>query len=174
LRLARVLRLDVRQRRQLSLAAKLHDIGKVGTPETILNKPGRLTAAELEVIRKHPVDGERILAPIIRDPVVLAAIRGHHECLDGTGYPDGLKGTQLPVLARIIAIADCFDALTSSRPYQEVLSTGQALEVLRAGAGSVFQRDFVQAFTGLFPPSPKVAPVSLEHLLNLEERLTPF
>src|SRR5947207_392200 len=81
-----------RQRRELSLAAKLHDIGKVGVPEAILNKPGPLTLAESMVVREHPAIGERILRSIIRNQHVLSAIRGHHERVDGTGYPDGLKG----------------------------------------------------------------------------------
>ena len=81
-----------RQRKYLSLAAKLHDIGKVGVPEAVLNKPAALSDEELRLIREHPVIGERILSPIIRNPEVLAGIRGHHERLDGTGYPDGLAG----------------------------------------------------------------------------------
>jgi putative nucleotidyltransferase with HDIG domain len=174
LRLARVLRLDQRQCRQLSLAAKLHDIGKVGTPEGILNKPGQLTPAELEVIQEHPVIGERILSPIIRDPVVLAAIRSHHERLDGKGYPDGLRGTQLPLLARVIAVVDCFDALTSSRAYRNTLRPTQALAVLRAGAGTRFEPDFVDAFLSLFPPTPHVAPPLSEPQFNLEDRLTVY
>ena len=80
------------QRKYLSLAAKLHDIGKVGVPEAVLNKPAALSDEELRLIREHPVIGERILSPIIRNPEVLAGIRGHHERLDGTGYPDGLAG----------------------------------------------------------------------------------
>jgi response regulator RpfG family c-di-GMP phosphodiesterase len=146
LRLAQAVGLDRRQRRQLSLAAKLHDIGKVGIPETILNKPSPLTGAEYGLVREHPVIGERILSPIIRSPAILAAIRGHHERLDGSGYPDGLKGSRLPVLARIIAIVDCFDALTSSRAYRDALPICDALELLRAGAGTQFEPAFVRAF----------------------------
>jgi putative two-component system response regulator len=146
LRLAGVLGLDRRQRKQLSLAAKLHDIGKVGLPEAILNKPADLTAEEYRRVQEHPVIGERILAPIIHSAAVLAAIRSHHERLDGGGYPDGLAGEQIPVLARVITVVDCFDALTSSRAYRSYLSVGQALEVLRAGSGTQFDPAFVQAF----------------------------
>ena len=146
MRLASALELNVSQRKRLSLAAKLHDIGKVGIPEDILNKPSRLTEAQFEVIREHPQIGERILAPIIRSPEILAAIRGHHERLDGQGYPDGLMGAHIPMLARIIAIADWYDALTSSRAYRQALSPLQAREVLRSEAGKQFEPEFVRSF----------------------------
>jgi putative nucleotidyltransferase with HDIG domain len=160
LHLAQTLKLDERQRDQLKLAAKLHDIGKVGTPESILNKDGLLTPSELRIIREHPLVGEQILKPIIWDPVILAAIRGHHERLDGKGYPDGLKGAQLPLLARIIAIADCFDALTSSRAYRRAMKPAHALDILRRGAGTQFDPIFVQAFCRL-----ELASASGEHAI---------
>ena len=115
LQLADVLDLDPGRRKHLSLAAKLHDIGKVGIPEAILNKRGRLTSAEYKCVQKHPLIGERILRPIIRNKDILLAVRGHHERFDGGGYPDGLKGAHIPLLARLVAVADCFDALTSER-----------------------------------------------------------
>ncbi len=149
LHLARALRLAPGERKQLSLAAKLHDIGKVGVPEHILNKPGRLTSAEFESIREHPAIGERILMPIIRNRTVLGAIRGHHERLDGKGYPDGLRGEAIPLLARLIAVVDCYDALTSSRAYRSALSTNEACAALRAGAGAQFDPELVRAFLGL-------------------------
>ncbi len=152
--LGQALGLDDRQARQLSLAAKLHDIGKVGVPEAILNKPAALTLAEHLLIREHPIIAERILASIVRSRAVLAGIRGHHERLDGTGYPDGLKGSQIPLLARVIAVVDSFDALTSARAYRAPLSAGQALETLQAAAGSHFQPEFVRAFVALAPRLP--------------------
>jgi HD-GYP domain-containing protein (c-di-GMP phosphodiesterase class II) len=138
LRLADALGLVGRRRRQLGLAAQLHDIGKVGIPDEVLNKKGPLTARETDQVRAHPIIGERILSPIIRSRTVRAAIRGHHERFDGTGYPDGLAGEDIPLLARVIAVADCFDALTSARSYREPLPTSQALELIRAGAGTQF------------------------------------
>jgi putative nucleotidyltransferase with HDIG domain len=146
LRLASVLGLSPREMKQLSLAAKLHDIGKVGIPEAVLNKPRELTADEFRVIQEHPVIGERILAPIIRDRAVLAAIRSHHERLDGAGYPDGLRAPDVPLLARVITVVDCFDALITSRAYRDALSSPDALEMLRAGAGTQFEPEFVRAF----------------------------
>lgn len=137
-RLADRMRLPLRSRRRLSLAAKLHDIGKVGLPEGILNKDGGLTAEEYAWVKEHPVTGERILTPVIRCREVLAAIRGHHERYDGRGYPDGLAGEDIPLLARIIAVVDCFDALTSTRAYRGALPVAQALEIVRADMGKQF------------------------------------
>jgi HD-GYP domain-containing protein (c-di-GMP phosphodiesterase class II) len=102
-------------------------------------------------VRLHPVAGERILIPVIRNRQILAAIRGHHERLDGTGYPDGLKGEQIPLFARLITIPDCFDAMTTTRAYRAALSAEQALEIIRAGAGSQFEPAFVEAFLAMGP-----------------------
>jgi response regulator RpfG family c-di-GMP phosphodiesterase len=144
--LAGVVGWDDRQRRRVSLAAKLHDIGKVGLPEAILNKPEALTETEQGIVREHPVIGERILAPIIRSRSVLAAIRGHHERFDGGGYPDRLAGEQIPELARLITVVDCYDALTSARAYRAAMPKAEALDFLRAGAGSQFDPAFLQPF----------------------------
>jgi putative two-component system response regulator len=151
LRLARVLKLDHRQRKLLSLAAKLHDIGKAGVPEAILNKPSALTAEEEHAVRQHPTIGERILTPIIRQSEVLAAIRSHHERIDGNGYPDGLAGDEIPLLGRLIAIPDCFDALTTSRAYREAMPLSQAIAIIAAGAGTHLDPEFVCAFLKIAP-----------------------
>lgn len=149
MRLATALELGPRQRKQISLAAKLHDIGKLGLPETILNKEGPLTEAEAAAVQEHPEIGERILTPIIRSRAVLAAIRGHHERYDGSGYPDRLAGEEISLHARIIAIADCFDAVTSSRAYRQAIPHAEALEVIRAGAGTQFDPRLVPVFLDL-------------------------
>jgi HD-GYP domain-containing protein (c-di-GMP phosphodiesterase class II) len=161
LRLAEAVGLGPRQRAHLSLAAKLHDIGKAGVPEAILHKPDALTPDEGNIIRLHPVIGERILAPIVRSRAVLSAVRGHHERLDGSGYPDGLRGEQIPLLARLLAVPDCFDALTSSRAYRAALPVSQALGALCAGAGTHFQPEFVQAFLRVMASSPRGEPVAV-------------
>ncbi len=153
LRLGDAIGLAPRQRKYLSLAAKLHDIGKVGVPEAVLNKPAALTDDEYRLIREHPVIGERILSPILRNPDVLAGIRGHHERLDGSGYPDGLSGARVPLLARLIAIPDCFDALTTSRAYRAAMPLPKAVEIIRAGAGVHFDAEFVEAFLELVLPT---------------------
>jgi response regulator RpfG family c-di-GMP phosphodiesterase len=147
-----------RQRKQLSLAAKLHDIGKVGIPEGILNKGSSLTKAEFEAVCEHPVIGERILSPIVRSPAILAAIRSHHERPDGKGYPDGLRGAQLPLLARLIAVVDAFDALTSTRAYRDARPASEAVEILRGGAGTQFDADLVRAFARVAPRLEVVPP----------------
>jgi response regulator RpfG family c-di-GMP phosphodiesterase len=146
--------LERRARQALGLAAKLHDLGKIGVPEAVLNKPAFLTQEEFEIVREHPIISERILAPVIRNREVLAAIRGHHERLDGLGYPDGLTGEQVPLLARLLAIADCFDALTSARSYRRPLPVPQAFEVLRERAGTQFDAEFVRIFIEMIETLP--------------------
>jgi putative two-component system response regulator len=155
LMLADELGLELRLRRRLSLAAKLHDIGKAGVPEAILNKPAKLTLAEETVVRQHPVIGERILSPVLHNREVLAAIRHHHERIDGRGYPDGLSGDRIPLLARLIAIADCYDALTSARAYRAALSRAEALDILRAGAGSHLDAELVRVFVTIAERFPE-------------------
>ena len=149
--LARALGIDRKQRRLLSLAAHLHDIGKVAVPDAILHKPGRLTEEEFSIVRDHPVVSERILAPVVRNRSVLAGIRGHHERMDGSGYPDHLRGDQIPLFAKLIAIPDCFDALTTSRAYRDAMTTHEALSILREGAGQHFDPEFIRTFVEIAP-----------------------
>ncbi len=108
----------------------LHDIGKVTTPDAVLFKPGKLTAAEWEIMRQHTVRGEEICRPMKSLSNVLPIIRNHHEKWDGTGYPDGLRGDDIPLLARVLQMADIYDALTTSRPYKEAFTHAAAIEVM--------------------------------------------
>jgi putative two-component system response regulator len=117
--------------RQLRIASLLHDIGKVALPDSILFKPGPLTEEEGELVQQHPVVGEKICAPLKSLREILPVIRHHHERMDGSGYPDGLCGDEIPLKARILQIADIYDALTSDRPYREALTSDEALQVLR-------------------------------------------
>jgi putative nucleotidyltransferase with HDIG domain len=146
MRLATYIGLDEHNKKRLRLAAKLHDIGKIGLPEGILNKPGKLTESEFDQIKEHPVIGERILRPIIRNRIVLSAIRSHHERFDGGGYPDNLRGEEIPFLARIITIADCYDALTSTRAYRGAMSEDDALAILQDGMTTQFDPHLVPPF----------------------------
>ena len=119
---------------ELRLACLLHDIGKLAVPDTILLKPGRLNAQETEIIRQHPVTGEQICAPLKSLRPILPIIRHHHERMDGTGYPDGLYGEEIPLKARILQVADVFDALINERPYRQALSCNEALGILHQEA----------------------------------------
>ncbi|MBC7895581.1 MAG: HD domain-containing protein [Cytophagaceae bacterium] len=127
----------------------LHDIGKIGVPASILDKAGPLTAEEFEVMRSHPAYGHRILSPIgaLRD--VLPMVRSHHERMDGAGYPDGLRGEEIPRLARVLAVADVFDALTSDRPYRSGMPAHEALAIIRRSGGAHLDPDMVRQFLEL-------------------------
>ena len=115
----------------LYLGGYLHDVGKVGIPDSILFKPGRLTDEEWEVMRAHPVRGEEICGPLLSLRCVLPIVRHHHERWDGSGYPDGLAGAEIPLLARVLQVADIYDALTNPRSYKKAFTTAHALEVLQ-------------------------------------------
>jgi putative nucleotidyltransferase with HDIG domain len=129
----------------VELGAVLHDIGKVRVPEAILNKRGALTEEEWEVMRTHPVVGEQIIRPIQSLQSILPIVRHHHERWDGSGYPDGLAGSAIPLGARIVAVCDAYRAMTEDRPYRTALSEAVARNELEQGAGAQFDADCVQA-----------------------------
>jgi len=157
MRLAKFIGMDEKQSKRLSLAAKLHDIGKVGLAEGILNKPARLSDNEFNLVKEHPVVGERILRPIIRNKEVLAAIRSHHERFDGGGYPDRLQSEEIPFLARMITVADCYDALTSSRAYRGALTQDDAMGLLNDGMGTQFDPHLIPPFLRMIRETQKCA-----------------
>ena len=136
------------QTRALQIAALIYDIGKLYINEEILKKPGKLTEIEIETIRSHPVVGEKILRDVGIPDDILKCVRHHHESLNGKGYPDGLKGEDIPIGARIIKVVDAFGAMVSLRPYREPLSFDGALDELRSGAGSDFDLRVIDAFAG--------------------------
>ena len=161
--------LDADQLDELLRAAELHDVGKLAIPDAILDKPGPLDDAEWRLMRQHPVIGERILNA---DPVlqpVARLVRASHERWDGTGYPDGLAGTAIPLAARIIAASDAFDAMTSDRCYQSARSLPDALAELRRCAGTQFDPDVVDALCARLDPSAQRA----DHSPVLAHRLHP-
>ena len=128
------------------LAGFLHDIGKIGIQEAVLNKPGKLSASEWECVQQHPVLAERILCPIDELTEVIQIVLHHHERYDGSGYPDGVAGSEIPLGARILSVADAYDALTSKRPYRDALSHEDAIGVLKEAAGTQFDPVIVRAF----------------------------
>jgi putative nucleotidyltransferase with HDIG domain len=146
---------------QIRLGGELHDIGKIGTRDSVLQKPGPLTAGEFEEIKKHVTEGEEILEPLRREnPFVLQIVRSHHERLDGSGFPDGLRGEAIPFVARIVAVVDAFDAMTTNRSYRTPRSAGQAFDELRRFAGVQFDSEVVSAFQKAFP-DPEKLPITV-------------
>lgn len=134
----------------LHIAALLHDIGKIGIPEAILNKEGPLTEEERKKMEEHPLVGTTILQPIRELEDAVLGVKYHHERYDGSGYPEGLKGGQIPLLASIISVADTFDAMTTDRPYRRGLSKDEALEEIRRVSGKQFDAQVVSAFVELY------------------------
>lgn len=150
LTIARQLGFSHKRLERLAMAADLHDIGKIGVKEGIINKPGSLTDTEYSDIKMHVEMGEMILKPVAYLKDLLPWIRGHHEKWDGTGYPDGLRGEACPLEGRILAVADAFDAMTSQRPYNKPLGFQEALERIKSGAGTHFDPQVVAAFDACF------------------------
>jgi len=144
--LGRALGLSDEQIDNCRYAGLLHDIGKIGIPEDILNKPSSLTDGEFSLMRSHPVMGARILEPITFLKDVASAIRSHHENWDGTGYPDGLKGKEIPLIGRLIRISDVYDGLVMDRPYRGPVPIEKVIAYLRANSGILFDPDLAQLF----------------------------
>jgi diguanylate cyclase (GGDEF)-like protein/putative nucleotidyltransferase with HDIG domain len=146
--IARQLGLSKTQIEEIRLGGILHDIGKIGVPETILRKPSRLTADEFNLMKSHTLLGEKILEPLKWKVIesIRSMVRSHHEMVDGKGYPDGLRGGNIPLGARIITVADCYDTMVSERLYKPERSKEQAVEELRHCSGTQFDPDLVEAF----------------------------
>ena len=151
LALARALKInDVGLTRAVEAASLLHDMGKLAVPEHILNKPGKLSKAEFERMKLHADIGADILSSIRFPYPVIPIVRHHHENWDGTGYPHGLRGTDIPIGARILAVVDCFDALTSDRPYRKKLSDQEAIDILMDRRGQMYDPLVVDTFLGIY------------------------
>jgi len=148
-RLAEVSGLPSREVDVIAQAGLLHDIGKIGVPEAVLGKPGRLDPDEWEIMRRHPVIGAQIVAPFEFFAAGAIIVRHHHERWDGSGYPDGLRGTAIPLGARIVAVADVYDALTSSRPYRQALPHHTAIQYIGEEAGRTLDEDIAAALIRL-------------------------
>ncbi|MBU1701277.1 MAG: HD-GYP domain-containing protein [Candidatus Eisenbacteria bacterium] len=149
--LAKTMKLDDQEMETLRWASILHDIGKIGMPEAILLKPGRLTPEEFEVVKEHPERGYRVIKPIQQLSEASEGVRAHHEMYNGKGYPRGLKGDEIPLVARIISVADTYDALTSSRPYRAAGSVTSAIEEIRRVKGTQLDPNVVEALEMIIP-----------------------
>ena len=144
------LNLDAAFMETLQISAQLHDVGKIGIEDRILKKPGALTAEEFEVMKTHTTKGANILRPVTQLAAMLPGIELHHEALDGRGYPYGLKGDQIPLLARVIAVADTFDALTTNRPYQHAHTPEEAFKIIQNLAGKRLDPETVAALMAVY------------------------
>jgi len=143
LAIAKVLALPESEQMRIHIGAHLHDIGKIGIPDCILNKPGKLSDIEYETMKTHPMIGYHIVSKIRVLKPMVDIVRHHHERMDGKGYPDGLKGDEISLASRIIAIADTFDAMTSQRAYRKKLSVAEAIEELQRHRGTQFDAALV-------------------------------
>jgi putative two-component system response regulator len=164
---AMALRLGLPEELRVALrrAGMVHDIGKIAVPEHILVKPGALTEDEWEIMKQHPITGERICAPLKSFRHVLPVIRHHHEKLDGSGYPDGLKGDQIPLTARILQVTDIYDALTTERAYHTALPPQAALAVMRAEVKRGWRdSSLVDEFEAIILGHTPIRPVEAESL----------
>ncbi|MFZ0393056.1 MAG: HD domain-containing phosphohydrolase [Terracidiphilus sp.] len=156
--------LDPIQMQALVAASYLHDIGKLAVPEHIINKPGKLTPEEFEKMKIHPVVGADILERVRFPYPVVPIVRSHHEAWDGSGYPDGLKGEEIPIGARILTAVDCFDALASERPYRKALPLDEAIAVVRSKAGSQFDPQIVRLLEDHYHELEKRARQAMEDM----------
>jgi hypothetical protein len=152
--LARAAGLNADEAANIGWSAMLHDVGKLHVPDRILRKPGPLTADEWKIMREHPIFGERILREGTGFEMARRIARWHHENIDGSGYPDGLKGSRIPLEARIVRVTDAFDAITNARPYQAALSVEWALTELGRCAGTQFDPELVRVFEELLDRDP--------------------
>jgi len=169
LAIGRQLELSRDRLENLGASALFHDVGKMGVPDAILTKAGKLDAAEFETIKQHAARGAEIVSKLSRLKGAVPGIRHHHERWDGLGYPDGLSGDQIPLEASIVGLADAWDAMTTDRPYARALSLTAAIEQVRAGSGTQFRPEVVDAFLEVVtrlpgslpgPPVPTLRPVA--------------
>lgn len=150
--------LTAEEQQQLEWAGLLHDVGKIGIPESVLNKPGPLTPEEFELIREHPRRSYEVLKPVAMLEPVLDGVLYHHENPDGTGYPAGLQGDEIPIIAKIVHVVDVFDALTSSRSYRTAFDVEHAISILRNDAGTKLDARIVHAFLEAWKLMPQAHP----------------
>ena len=163
--IAEQLKLSSELKGRLSTACLLHDLGRIAIPDSIMNKKGSLSDKEFEIIRQHPVVSAQILEPIAIFSREVEIIRQHHEHFNGTGYPDGLKGKEIAIGARILAVANFFDSITSERSYRPVVSGEEALAELTRASGTRFDPEIVATFTKAYKKNKEQWPLSVKGCL---------
>ena len=146
LAIAKEMKLSHEEQYLIHIGAHLHDVGKIGIPDAVISKPGRLTNEEFTLVKEHPIIGYHIVSKVKILQTVSLIVRHHHERIDGGGYPDGLAGETIPLGARIVAVADAFDAMTTTRTYKASMSIPEALQELINCSGTQFDRDVVEVF----------------------------
>lgn len=146
--------ISVRELKIVATGGRLHDIGKLGTPDSIINKAGRLDEREWEIVKQHPICGAELLEPIAMMRPYVPIVRSHHENYDGTGYPDKLSGDQIPLTVQIVKIADYYDAITSDRPYRKPMTVREACDTLMQECGRAFPKPLIQSFVEMLPRAP--------------------
>ncbi|HOW59229.1 MAG TPA: HD domain-containing phosphohydrolase [Candidatus Omnitrophota bacterium] len=157
-RIAETLNMDIKDIQTLRDAAFLHDVGKVAIEDDVLLKPNQLTPEELKVMQSHAEKGEKIIAPLSSFKNLREIIRHHHEYYDGSGYPDGVKGNEISLSARILSIVDTYDALTTGRPYRKALSQEEAIKIIEAGSGTHFDPQIVKVFLQIIKQASSQGP----------------
>jgi putative nucleotidyltransferase with HDIG domain len=153
LSIARAMGLRQNEIDALRIGALLHDIGKIGTYDVLLDKPDRLTAEEFEIVKLHPVRGDEILSPVKQLQNIIPIVRYHHERMDGKGYPDGLKGDEIPLSSRILHVADSYDSMTADRPYRPAPGNEYAISEFKKYSGTQFDQKVVEVFLRVLSPS---------------------
>ncbi len=172
--IAKELKLDSTFMETLQISAQLHDVGKIGIEDLILKKPGALTPEEFEVMKTHTTKGANILRPVVQLAEMLPGIELHHEALDGRGYPYGLQGDQIPLLARVIAVADTFDALTTNRPYQAAHTPDEALKIIQNLAGKRLDPKVVRALLAVYGRGEiRIQRISIKRAVPVEPAAEP-
>ncbi len=147
--LARYFNLNEADQKKIFIAASLHDIGKIAIPKSILSKPSALTGEEFNILKKHPIIGANLLSKITYFKDIVEIVEYHHEKVDGTGYPYGLKGSEIPFMAQIVCVADAFDALTTNRIYRKAMSVEYAVDEIKKASGTQFDKQIADAFVYL-------------------------
>jgi HD-GYP domain-containing protein (c-di-GMP phosphodiesterase class II) len=165
--IATAMQLPAEEIEVIRVGAQLHDIGKIGIPDAVLQKPGYLTPEEYELVKLHPQIGKRILERVAQFDKYLPIVELHHEDQDGRGYPYGLQGHEVPLAVRIVHVADVFDAITTDRSYRQAMSAGRAHEILQLCSGTQFDPEVIRVFSAILAERNTIEPSDVERLATV-------